>query len=465
MMPICLIPHPMHAELQAGGMELARAWHCRAAAPFEEFLPLLAELGSRFALPWRPGDGEGFLLAADPKLPENGFRIRLTPRQTTLEAADPAGMRCALGALEQLLFSALIAGPAAARLPLGVVVDAPRFPWRGFMLDSARHFQPVETVLEVLTALAKFRINRFHWHLCDNEGWRIDLSPALPTPDYFLNTRGVYSADDIARIAGRAKSLGIEIVPEFDIPGHSGALLRLHPECSCSGQPGAAELCIGSPAARALAKRILARIMELFPDSRFIHLGGDEAETAAWEKCPVCAEALRTRKLAGWRELEHDFMLEMIDFVLAAKRTPIVWGLCSDLAWPPEAIVQCWLDIREPIRVAAQKCRSIYSVHTSLYFDYPENPAEPHESWMFELSRSGVYMTDPHIIWPEKVADSVQGVEGCLWTETVPPWRVMAKLLPRLPALAECAWSPREGKDWADFARREAHLRAAGYFG
>ena len=465
MTPNCLIPRPMHAELQPGGMELARLRHCRAAAEFGGFLPMLTELGRRFGLPWQEGDGEGIVLAADPELPGNGFRLRLLPEHVTLEAADPAGMRYAVGALEQLLFSALITGPRAARLPRGVIVDAPRFPWRGFMLDSARHFQPVETILAVLTELAKFRINRFHWHLCDNDGWRIDLGPALPTPEFFLNNRGVYSADDIARIAAHAKFLGIEIIPEFDIPGHSAALLRCHPECSCSGTTGGAELCVGSRVARDTAKRILGRVMKLFPDSRFIHLGGDEAETAAWEKCPVCAEALRAKKLAGWRELEHDFMLEMVDFVLAAGRTPIVWGLCSDLAWPPEAIVQCWLDIREPIRVAARKCRSIYSVHTSLYFDYPENPAEPHESWMFELSRSGVYMTDPHIIWPEKVADSVQGVEACLWTETVPPWRVMAKLRPRLPALAECAWSPREGRDWADFARREAHLHAAGYFG
>ena len=164
------------------------------------------------------------------------------------------------------------------------------------------------------------------------------------------------------------------------------------------------------------------------------------------------------------RELENRFMIEMTRFPVERGRTPMLWGTCSGQTYPPDTIIQSWLDIREPLRVAPNGNKVVYSVHSSLYFDYPANPSEPFETWMFELSEKGVYMTDPCIIWEEKVRDAILGTEACLWTEMVPEWRVMRKILPRLGAYAECAWSLPEKKLWHDYLRRKELLEAAGYY-
>ena len=141
----------------------------------------------------------------------------------------------------------------------------------------------------------------------------------------------------------------------------------------------------------------------------------------------------------------------------------MIWGTCSGQLYPPETIIQIWLDIREPLKVIPHGNKTVYSVHNSLYFDYPANLDEPWETWMFELSEKGVYMTDPYIIWPERVKDGTLGTEACLWTETVPQHRVMSKLFPRIFAYSECSWSMPENKSWHDFVRRKELLDAAGF--
>ncbi len=427
----------------------------------------IADLTSTFHLNWQKAAGADnanvrFELCDGDH--NEGYTLKITADGVVCTASTINGARYAANSLKQLLFTALIIGPKDAALPCGVIQDQPRFGWRSFLLDSTRHFQTTEFICNLLNKLAQFRVNRFHWHLTDNQAWRIDCSPEFVTPDFYLNNPGCYSAADIAKVADHAESLGIEIVPELDIPGHSKTLLMAYPNLGCKdGATAPNELCVGSPETRDFVKKLIVKVLELFPKSRYIHIGGDEAETAHWEKCPVCQKAMQEKGLKTVRELEHDFMLEMTRVVVEHGRTPIVWGICSDLTYPVDTIIQCWLDIREPLRVAANGNKTIYSVHSSLYFDYPENPWEPHESWMFELTSRGVYMTDPHIIWPEQVKDSILGVEACLWTETVPEWRVENKIMPRLPAYSEVAWSDPAKKTWSDFQDRECSLRAAGY--
>ena len=142
----------------------------------------------------------------------------------------------------------------------------------------------------------------------------------------------------------------------------------------------------------------------------------------------------------------------------------MMWGTCSGQIYPSDTIMQAWLDIREPLRIAPNKNKVVYSVHTSLYFDYPANQSEPLESWMFELTEKGVYMTDPYILWEDTLSEIIMGPEACLWTETIPQWRIIPKLLPRLSALSECAWSRNDRKDYYDFLRRREYLEAAGSY-
>ena len=164
------------------------------------------------------------------------------------------------------------------------------------------------------------------------------------------------------------------------------------------------------------------------------------------------------------RELENAFMVELSRFIVKSGRTPMIWGTCSGQIYPDDTIIQIWLDIREPLKVAPHGNKMIYSVHSSLYFDYPANLSEPWETWMFALDEKGVYMTDPYIIWADQVKDHILGTEACLWTETIPQHRVFAKLFPRIIAYSECAWSKPEKKSWSDFIRRKELLEAAGYF-
>ena len=151
-------------------------------------------------------------------------------------------------------------------------------------------------------------------------------------------------------------------------------------------------------------------------------------------------------------------------------RETISWSIPTNatqqfpLECPQEEIIQTWLDLREPLFWANRGNRIIYSLHTSLYLDYPRNFSETHVPWMFHLGDEQIYLCDPYCIWPEKVKDFILGTEACLWTETVPEWRVIPKLLPRLPAYAECCWSRPDRKEWHDFSRRKELLEATGYF-
>ena len=310
--------------------------------------------------------------------------------------------------------------------------------------------------------LAHFRINVFHWHLTDNQGWRFP-GKTIPLPDGRGTwSDGQYTADELRDVARYAREQGIRIVPEIDVPGHSSRLLERYPQYACRPDAPGREWCLGNPESLEFMKRLFSELMDLFPDSPVIHIGGDEADTAAWEACPKCQAAMKEKKFRTMRELENDFMIRLSRFIVEKGRTPVIWGTCSGQVYPPDTIVQVWLDIREPLKVAPHGNKIIYSVHNSLYFDYPANLSEPWENWMFELSERGVYMTDPYVIWPDKVRDSILGTEACLWTETVPRHCVMSKIFPRIFAYSECAWSLPEKKSYAELVRRRELLEAAG---
>ena len=411
-----------------------------------------------------PGVSAEIVLKKRASMKEGAFQLDVTERDVILSASGKNGFLYGASVLIQMVMTALREGPARAFLDCGTVKDSPRFAWRGFMLDPARHFQSADTVKRILRFASEFRINTFHWHLADNQAWRIETDSAPGLAGQGTLSDGAYTRKEVKEITELAEELGITIVPEIDVPGHSAAMLKAHPELACDHKNPGREFCLGNPESLPFLKNLFDELMKLFPHSKYIHLGGDEANTSAWERCPVCRKALKKKGLSTFRELENAFMKELAEHVISRKRTPVLWGTCSGQVYPKDAVMQAWLDIREPIRLAGNGNKVVYSVHNSLYFDYPSNPAEPQESWMFELTERGIYMTDPYIIWPEKVKDSILGMEACLWTELVPEWRVMQKILPRLPAYGECAWSRPEKKDFHDFARRKEYLEAAGYF-
>ena len=460
----CLIPAPAKVAATAGIFPLRRADTLAASPEAAKAAGKLRAAFARLRTGLADAADAAVTLQTSPALPDEAWKLEITPDRIVLSASEARGFSYGVGALIQMLMIAAREDFASAHLDCGTVEDAPRFAWRGFMLDSARRFQSTDTVKQVIRMLAEFRINSFHWHLTDNDSWRF---ASKHLPDFAGRGKrddGLYSRKDLCEVAELARSLGVRVVPEIDVPGHSESLLAALPELACDARDPGREFCLGNPDGRRLIRRLFDELMEIFPDSPYIHLGGDEAETARWEACPKCRRAREEGNFASFRELENDFMADLVRYVAAKGRTPMLWGTCSGQKYPPEAVMQAWLDIREPLRIAQDGNKVVYSIHTSLYFDYPAHQGEPLENWMFELSERGVYMTDPCVIWEEQLKDTILGPEACLWTETVPEWRVIPKILPRLPAYAECAWSRPERKDYYDFVRRRDQLEAAGYF-
>lgn len=390
------------------------------------------------------------------------WQLHIGTDKIAIAAGSQVGLRYAVTALLQMVFYAAMCGTENAYLDCGVVKDAPRFEYRGFMLDSVRHFQKPETICRFLRLLAVNRINKFHWHLTDNQGWRLPSTLAAKVSGHGTTEDGCYSMEDIKKIVSLATELGIQITPEIDVPGHSKLLLTAYPEYTCEHKP-TNEFCIGNPKSLEYIKGIYDELMELFPESPVIHLGGDEAVTDGWEKCPLCQKAMKDKGLKNMRELENAFMAELCRHIVSRGRRPTIWGSCTGQVYSPDTLLQAWLDIREPLRIAPNGNKVIYSVHTSLYLDYPDNAFEPQESWMFALPEEGVYMTDPYVIWEKKVKDTIIGTETCLWTEQVPEWRLFQKVMSRIAAYSEVAWTQPSRKDYHDFSIRKGLLATAGW--
>jgi len=458
----CIIPAPRMVEFAGNDkLRLSALRGIQAECGLERFAVEAKEMLNGFGVNAAPGAQNGLRIGLERGLGPESWRLQVGADGILLQGGDEAGVFYALQALTQVVAAALERGPVAAEIEYGTITDSPRFPWRGFMLDSARHFQSVKTVKRVIRMMAAFRLNVLHWHLTDGQGWRFGTGSVSPETSLNLLSAGTYSREDLLDVAAYAKRHCVSIVPEVDVPGHSRSLLHAYPELACDGANPGSELCIGRAETLPFLKRIYADLMDVFADSRYIHFGGDEASTANWEKCPRCQAAMKAHGFSDLRELENHFMRQLTAFAVENGRTPIIWGTGSK--FPENTVIQAWLDIREPHRHIENGCKCIMSVHTSYYFDYPAELSEPHESWMFSLPRESVYMADPYVIWENEWKDRLLGPEACLWTETVPEWRIVQKILPRLRAYAETAWSRPDRKDRHDFLRRSDRLRSAGY--
>ena len=460
----CIIPVPVSVEFS--GTEkfpLKQLKMIAAEKGLERFGEEAAEMLSRFGISASAGAGSdpGLRIGSDPALGRESWRMQVGKKGIEILGGDEAGVFYALQALTQMVAAASSAGPSTAEIEYGTVQDSPRFGWRGFMLDPARHFQSVKTVKRVIRMMAAYRLNVLHWHLTDNQGWRYGTGIVSEKASRNTLTGGSYSKNDLQEIAAFAKKYYVEIVPEIDVPGHSRGLIQAYPELACDPADPGSELCLGRAETLPFLKRIFGELMDIFADSRYIHFGGDEAAIDHWEKCPRCQAAMKAGKFKDLRELENHFMRELTHFAVEKGRTPIVWG--TGTPFPEDTVIQAWLDIREPAKHIRNGNRCIMSVHTSYYFDYPADLSEPNESWMFTLTPESIYLADPCVIWESEWKSALLGPEACLWTELVPEWRIVQKILPRLGAYAETAWSRAENKNWHDYLRRQDKLRAAGY--
>ena len=398
-------------------------------------------------------------LVKNDKLTEEAYTLEIERGRIVLEANDAQGISNALATLHQLILTA-----KDNKLPIINIQDKPRFGYRGLMLDCSRHFWTVDELKETLSQMAFFKLNKLQMHLTDNNAWRLamDQYPELTAKGTYYSdfpdlSGKYYSTNDLKEIVKYAQALGIEIIPEVDLPGHAIALLAAMPQLSCKGGTFEAYpeelplnqrkrgnenmLCIGNPESIRFAQEVVDALIQIFP-SKYIHLGGDEVPTAIWEKCPKCQALYKKEGMKEPGELQDYFTRKMSEYIRSKGKIMVGWDEINDRhAATPEDMLTVWRDNGLKAQKAALE-RGIPVVMCPQHGCYLD--------WGYAgNSTRKVYEWDPVTsqVTPEQ--------EGALWTERVATQdRVEWMLYPRLAALSEVFWTNASKRNWDDFYRR-----------
>ena len=405
-------------------------------------------------------------LVKNDKLTEEAYTLEIERGRIVLEANDAQGISNALATLHQHILTA-----KDNKLPIINIQDKPRFGYRGLMLDCSRHFWTVDELKETLSQMAFFKLNKLQMHLTDNNAWRLamDQYPELTAKGTYYSdfpdlSGKYYSTNDLKEIVKYAQALGIEIIPEVDLPGHAIALLAAMPQLSCKGGTFEAYpeelplnqrkrgnenmLCIGNPESIRFAQEVVDALIQIFP-SKYIHLGGDEVPTAIWEKCPKCQALYKKEGMKEPGELQDYFTRKMSEYIRSKGKIMVGWDEINDRhAATPEDMLTVWRDNGLKAQKAALE-RGIPVVMCPQHGCYLD--------WGYAgNSTRKVYEWDPVTsqVTPEQEA-LVKGGQGALWTERVATQdRVEWMLYPRLAALSEVFWTNASKRNWDDFYRR-----------
>ena len=436
-------------------------------------------------------------MLAKPVAPERpgseGYVLEVVPDGVRITGSDAAGMFYGTQTLLQLLPPQVFGrskaqGPIQWTIPAVSIHDRPRFHWRGLLLDVARHFFTKEEVKNFLDLMAEHKLNTLQLHLTDDQGWRVEIKryPKLTEEaawrksiGFGLNAKdstayradgrygGFYTQEDVRELVAYARARYITIVPEIEMPGHSGGALSAYPELSCFGGPynrdggGMGIYCPGNDRAFDFLQDVLAEVIDLFPGT-YIHIGGDEVGKQQWKRCPKCQARIKQEGLKDEHELQSYFVRRIERFINSRGRTLIGWDEILEGGLAPKATVMSWRSIESAV-VAAEAGHDVVMTPTSnCYFDYCQaKTGEPRAIGGF-LPLQPVYGFDPMPakISPEK-AHHILGAGGTLWSEFFPNYaHVQYMTYPRACAMAEVTWTDPQRKNWDDFKRRlEVHLQ------
>ena len=431
----------------------------------------------------------GIVLRLDASLEglgDEGYRLMATPRRVVITASAPAGVFYGCQTLRQLLPSEIFSPSHLSdirwTLPCVIIEDSPRFRWRGLMLDSARHFMPIEFVEKFIDLLALHKMNTFHWHLNEDQGWRIEIKqyPKLTeiaawrketvigrNSDQYDGIRhgGYYSQAEIRRIVAYAKERFITVVPEIEMPGHCMAALSAYPELSCTGGPFDVQTrwgiysdvyCAGNEATFRFLKDVLTETMALFP-GEYIHIGGDECPKTRWEACPKCQSRIKAEGLADEHQLQSYFVKRIERFLNANGRRLIGWDEILEGGLAPNATVMSWRGEAGGIQAARAGHDVVMAPNSHTYLDYYQAAPEQEPlaiGGFLPLERVYAYNPIPAVLTAAEQRH-ILGVQGQVWGEYIAtPERAEYMAYPRACALSEVAWTPTSEKDYADFHER-----------
>jgi len=390
-----------------------------------------------------------------------GYKIMIMPTGIWVEAATPHGAFMAVQTIRQLL---LLAPKIDDQYLLfaQTIVDQPTFPHRGLLLDCSRHFFSVETVEKYIDLLAFYKMNKLHWHLTEDQGWRIQIDkyPKLTEVGAWRTEKdgslygGFYTKAEIKEVVEYAAARGVTIIPEIELPGHAQAALASYPHLSCTGDTNIKVAndwgvfkeiyCAGNDSVFTFLEDVLTEVMALFP-SEYIHIGGDEAPKFRWENCPKCQKRMSDESLKDEHELQSYFITRIEKFLNKNGRQLIGWDEILEGGLSPNATVQSWRGMEHGLTAARQKHNVIMSPTSHCYIDYN----------LGSINLEKVYSFNPIPEGLEKEFEQyILGGEVNMWTEHVPNDSVLdSRVFPRMVALAEVLWTG-PGGDYFDFYNR-----------
>lgn len=452
-----LMPLPRHLEEKEGSFRLGMGTTISSDPLFSDVMALATE-----QLACNVG-GEDILFKKVASMGEDTYHLKVGKTQIVVKAGLPSGAFCALQTLRQMALA------NDNIIPCCVIEDEPTFSWRGFMLDTSRHFFSVTYIKKLIDVASLHHLNRFHWHLTDDQGWRFkvegyDRLETIASKRTLLNYTdgrvygGIYSDEDILEVQEYAHKRHMMVIPEIETPGHASALLAAYPEFGCTGGPYEVQdrwgifdevMCAGSDELMHFLTVTIAKISNLFTDP-YIHIGGDECPHTAWENCPKCNQRMKEEGLTSAKQLQSWMTSEISKIVEQEGKRPIGWDEVLEgtekLGLPASLIVMSWRGDQGGIDASNLGHDVIMCPNTAgCYFDYKNigSYEEPGNIGVTTIQKTSEFNPIPKAIAPDKQA-KILGGQGNLWTEKVTSSRLAEYMLfPRLSVMAERLWNPQ----------------------
>ena len=496
---IAIIPKPVSVVAHEGQFILDKNTSLEFNASdkellnISEYFNLILMKSAGFQLPINGNGGNKIVLKlVSEKLGKEGYELNVTDDEVVIKGNDYPGIFYGVETLLQLLppeiYSKTKVSGIRWTIPAATIKDAPKYQWRGMHLDVSRHFFKTDVVKRYIDYLAYHKLNVFHWHLTDDQGWRIEIKkyPKLTEIGGFRVDRsginwnerelpkqgektpygGFYTQDEIKDVIDYAAKRYITIVPEIEMPGHALAALAAYPELSCTGGPFMVAggqywpithiFCAGNDDTFTLLENVLDEVIALFP-GKYIHIGGDEAAKDEWQKCPKCQARIKAEGLKDEVELQSYFTKRIEKFIASKGKTLIGWDEIIEGGLPERAAVMSWRGMEGGAHAMKEGHDVVMSPYQFVYFDYLQGDKENEpEGPRAVLPLEKVYSFE---LMPEGIDKDLQkhllGGQANLWTEFIPTEeRIEYMLFPRIAALSESVWTESSQKDYNDFMKR-----------
>ena len=497
---ISVIPQPMCIRVDEGTFSIDKNTKVFVDYPTEEVLRTVGFLNEKFAkaagfelevIAGGTMPKENFIAFMDAGMESEHYVINVYPNSIFIEYGDGAGAFYGLQTLFQMLPTEIYSQNVHKRMDWSVpcchVGDKPRFEYRGMHLDVCLHYFDIEFLKKYIDVMAAHKVNRFHWHLTEDQGWRLEIKkyPLLTEKGQWRKETvvgslksgvydgtphgGYYTQEQVKELVKYAAERYVTIIPEIELPGHALAAIACYPELSCGLEDHYEtatkwgvfkQVYCTKESTFKFLEDVFDEVFELFP-SELIHIGGDECPKASWKACPHCQSMIKKLGLKDEFELQSYFVTRMEKYINSKGRQIIGWDEILQGGLAPNAKVMSWLGEEGGIKAAQQHHEVVMSPHQKYYLDYWQ--ADPFSE---PLAMSGPttlrtmyeYEPIPEVLTPQE-ARYIIGVEGCVWTEYMPtPERVEYMAWPRMCAIAETGWT-RKAKDWDGFTRRlEKHF-------